>query len=625
MRLFNKTFLALAGLGLAFGAVASMSTPVDTSAWSTIGGSLGLGQRDFRVFNNFTDAAANNNTANNPDFPGVTGATQAIWKGHLEWASGWYMDVGDQDPTQAKLGQGTADFDNSFQGHATSAGGANSNIHSELFDNSPGGTLAFTQTPISDGWTIKYLSAWLWRDGPGSEGSVDLQGVACHEIGHSLGLGHSGVSGATMLPAISGSGVSARSINTDDALGLRSIYGNKSVGKVHIDGISGSMGPGGTLTITGDNFTPTDNVVWFTNTANSGTATKVFGVSSTGGGTQLQVTIPAGAADGSVMVVGFFTGGSALSNEWPIDIGGAVTDPPNISFISPVSGPEGGFTALAIFGSGFNGTTSVTFGGVPAMSFTVDSATLISAVSPPGTSGNSVDVVVTDNDGSDSLNNGFTYTNNALPSISTVSPNSGPAAGGTTVTITGTNVLGVTSVTFGGVPGTGLALVDDTELTVDTPPGLGSVNVVATNSTGSDTIVGGFTYNAGGGFVNLGPSGIGGTFGEPVFTGTGDLTPGSLAGFTLSCTNAQPFTLGFLFLGFAPNTPVSPFFGGTFYPFPFLQYVIVPFDAAGALVAPGTVDVGTPPGTSVVMQFFFNDGAAVQGVSGSNGLRMDVP
>ena len=39
----------------------------------------------------------------------------------------------------------------------------------------------------------------------------------------------------------------------------------------------------------------------------------------------------------------------------------------------------------------------------------------------------------------------------------------------------------------------------------------------------------------------------------------------------------------------------------------------------------GTVDIGTPPGTSVVMQFFFNDSAAIQGISGSNGLRMDVP
>jgi hypothetical protein len=42
-----------------------------------------------------------------------------------------------------------------------------------------------------------------------------------------------------------------------------------------------------------------------------------------------------------------------------------------------------------------------------------------------------------------------------LPAISTVtgvSPNQGPSAGGTTVTITGTNFLNAIAVTFGGAP-----------------------------------------------------------------------------------------------------------------------------------------------------------------------------
>ena len=106
MKILDKSLLALSGLGAAFGLVASLSTPVDTSGWSLIGGSLGVGQRDFRVFNNFTDASANNNTTPDPDFPSATGATQAIWKGHIEWASGWYLGVGDQDPTQSRLGTG---------------------------------------------------------------------------------------------------------------------------------------------------------------------------------------------------------------------------------------------------------------------------------------------------------------------------------------------------------------------------------------------------------------------------------------------------------------------------------------------------------------------------------------
>ncbi len=149
------------------------------------------------------------------------------------------------------------------------------------------------------------------------------------------------------------------------------------------------------------------------------------------------------------------------------------------------------------------------------------------------------------------------------------------------------------------------------------------MNVVATNSQGSDTIVGGYTYVAGGSFVNIGPSGIGGSLGEPVFTGSGDLTPGSLAGYTLTCTNAQPFALGTVFFGLAINA--TPFFGGTFYPLPFTQSLNFPFNGAGSFSAPTSIPGSFPGGNFVALQFFFSDGSAPQGVSGSNGLQANVP
>ena len=48
-------------------------------------------------------------------------------------------------------------------------------------------------------------------------------------------------------------------------------------------------------------------------------------------------------------------------------------------------------------------------------------------------------------------------------------PVEGPAAGGTKVKIVGTGFIGVTEVTFGGVAGTNLSVVSDTELSVDSP------------------------------------------------------------------------------------------------------------------------------------------------------------
>jgi Matrixin len=334
---------ALAGLGLTGVLVASLSAPVDTAAFTTIGGSLGLGQRDFRVFNNFTDVSANNNTIAQPQFPGKTGAVLAIWKGHTEWASEPHAGtgLGDGVASNPVLGSGGANFDNTFQGTHTSVGTTNDNVHSEL-GGSQGNTLAFTETPISDGWRIRYIATWTWQDGPaGVSGGIDIQGVATHEIGHALGLGHTGVSGSTMTAFISGAGVSQRSIENDDVNGVRAVYGVKSATKPHIGGLSGSTTPGGTLTITGTNFAAVANEVWFTRQGNFGNAQKVLNLSSNG--TIINVVVPATATDGEVLVKkGGVGGGAGLSNAWPIDIGSSATFGEGFTELHPGVGTSDG-------------------------------------------------------------------------------------------------------------------------------------------------------------------------------------------------------------------------------------------------------------------------------------------
>jgi len=72
------TLLATAGLLGAGLGVAALSAPVETAAFNPLGGSLGQGQRDFRVDNNFTDATANNNVTAQTMFPGQLGAVLAV-------------------------------------------------------------------------------------------------------------------------------------------------------------------------------------------------------------------------------------------------------------------------------------------------------------------------------------------------------------------------------------------------------------------------------------------------------------------------------------------------------------------------------------------------------------------
>ncbi|MBV1940759.1 IPT/TIG domain-containing protein [Streptomyces sp. BV286] len=79
--------------------------------------------------------------------------------------------------------------------------------------------------------------------------------------------------------------------------------------------------------------------------------------------------------------------------------------------------------------------------------------------------------------------------------IAAVSPQTGPAAGGTVVTITGTNLDGVTEVKFGATAGTALKVLSSGKLRVTTPAATaGAVNVVAADDAGPVTKTGGFTF-----------------------------------------------------------------------------------------------------------------------------------
>lgn len=82
------------------------------------------------------------------------------------------------------------------------------------------------------------------------------------------------------------------------------------------------------------------------------------------------------------------------------------------------------------------------------------------------------------------------------PTVTSLSPNTGAAAGGTAVTITGKDFTGATAVTFGGTAGTSRVVVNDTTITIVTPAKTaGAYDVVVTTPSGSGTKTNGFTYS----------------------------------------------------------------------------------------------------------------------------------
>ena len=352
----------------------------ESQGFSKIGGSLGIGQRDVRVFNNFADTGANNNTTPASQYPGWDGAELAVWKGITEWGSDPFGD-GTGDVSGNVLGGTDSNFDAFWAGGATGTGTTNNNIVSAI-GNCGGSTLAFAETPISDGWRIRFCDNWNWADGPSFIGGnqFDIQGVMAHEYGHALGLGHSGVGSATMFPSASQGSTAIRSIATDDVNGIRCIYGTEANDKPRIEA---TIPSGNTLEIYGANFSGFNNQVWFTPANNTSTGGDprviVSSVASTNGNTQISVTIPAAAGPGNVMVATAGAGnGSDLSNAFPTDLvnpfGDIPAPPISLASISPMDIPAltpGTQETVTLTGSGLLSVQEVMFF-IPPLDIQID-------------------------------------------------------------------------------------------------------------------------------------------------------------------------------------------------------------------------------------------------------------
>lgn len=79
--------------------------------------------------------------------------------------------------------------------------------------------------------------------------------------------------------------------------------------------------------------------------------------------------------------------------------------------------------------------------------------------------------------------------------VTAISPATGLAAGGTVVTLTGTNLAGVEGVTFGGTAGTALVVVSETTVRVTTPAKTaGAYTVVVKDDAGDVTKPAFYTY-----------------------------------------------------------------------------------------------------------------------------------
>jgi len=139
---------------------------------------------------------------------------------------------------------------------------------------------------------------------------------------------------------------------------------------------------------------------------------------------------------------------------------------PTVTSFTPANGPAAGGTVVTITGTNFQSGATVMFGDAAAASVTINSATSISATAPAHASGG-VTIVVTNPDGQSATAGTFTFAPSG-PTVTSFVPTFGPSAGGTVVTITGTNFQSGATVKFGDASAASVTFNSATSITATT-------------------------------------------------------------------------------------------------------------------------------------------------------------
>jgi kumamolisin len=199
---------------------------------------------------------------------------------------------------------------------------------------------------------------------------------------------------------------------------------------------------------------------------------------------QINVLTPTGFSSGPVDVQVVTPGGTSTPSTFTF-----VVPPPVVTGLNPNKELAG--AVVTVNGTGFTGVIAVGFGATASPNVVPDQNnpdTQLTAQSPPGNG--TVVVSVTTPGGTSSPDPGgadqFTYL--TVPSVAAIDRNSGPEAGGTVVTITGTGFTNVTAVTFGATASPNVVPDQnnpDTKLTAVSPPGSGTVFVTVTTPVGT--------------------------------------------------------------------------------------------------------------------------------------------
>lgn len=218
------------------------------------------------------------------------------------------------------------------------------------------------------------------------------------------------------------------------------------------------------------------------------------------GGNTYQGTIPAADFNAALEydIIAYDVAGNMALDGY-FDIVPLVVALPDVTNLSPASGPEG--TEVTITGTDFGvqgSSSAVSFNGTPAVITSWTDTSIVVTVPTGATDG---EVVVTNDVGSSGPGDPDSFFDVTVPpslppAVTSVTPSSGTTAGGISITINGSNFVSGASVTLGGVAATGVVVVDPQTIYATTGPhASGIVDVVVTNPDAQiGTLEGGYAY-----------------------------------------------------------------------------------------------------------------------------------
>ena len=260
---------------------------------------------------------------------------------------------------------------------------------------------------------------------------------------------------------------------------------------------SGSAAGGTTITITGSGFTPAISNLWGFNCNKCGSGYFYLQIGSqianviSFTSTEIVATLPTSYTLGTVEIrVGNYFNYGSLAGAFTY----TAPAPPTFTSLSTTSGSASGGTSVTVTGTGLLQVNSLSMGG-NTVYVSPQSDVQFTFTTPQANALGSTSFVLNTPWSSVTIPNAFTYTKPPSPTITSISPDSGSAAGQTLVTTTGTGLAGLTQVSLGGVAGNIYSL-SDTQASFYSPSSgvLGPVNLKITTTWESSTVTSAFTY-----------------------------------------------------------------------------------------------------------------------------------